>query len=146
MPPHNSYLLCSRLRCWHCEFDAKKLSVCQKCLSMEKWHKLIEEWNEEICQVSNLFDVVHFPSRVGESQHGVKEHQGQKKRNMEKTEDHGGQISWKHINKYFTKKWTLCSFLTHMAFSFSQLKTKGDFFNSLIISIPSITINSDQSF
>jgi len=35
--------------------------------------KLIEERNEETCQVSNLFDVVHLPSRVGESQHGVQE-------------------------------------------------------------------------
>lgn len=130
MLPYKTCPLCSRQRCWCCEFDARKLSVCQKCLSMEKWHKLIEEWNEETCQVSNLFDVVHFPSRVGESQHGVQE------TSRVKEEKHGVDRGlWrsdlmKALNKYFTQKWTFSH--THVNpkpydFFFFFLKTKGFF-------------------
>lgn len=44
--------------------------------------------------MSNLFDVVHFPSRAGESQHGVQETSRAKKGETQRSrEEHGGQIS-----------------------------------------------------
>lgn len=108
MPPYKMNHLCSRLRCWCREFDAKKLSVC---LSVVPQHGEMTQthWRMKWWDLSSVkpFWCCTFPFQSWRiTTWGARNIKGEKRRNTEKTWGPWRSDFMKALKKYFNQKWT----------------------------------------